>query len=73
MAVVPVTSSGCRVGDFPVHLLDRLVVKRVARVAEAGAELGLRLRSTNPEYADDTAPAGDVQIVDKVLWAVRRV
>lgn len=52
---------------------DGLVVKRVEPVAEAGEEPGLRLKSTNAEYADYTAPAGEVQIVGKVLWTVRRV
>ena len=50
-----------------------LVVKRVEPVAEAGEEPGLRLKSTNAEYADYTAPAGEVQIVGKVLWTVTRV
>ena len=50
-----------------------LVVKRVEPVAESAGEPALRLKSTNAEYADYTAPAGEVQIVGKVLWTVRRV
>ena len=50
-----------------------LVVKRVERVVDGGGEPGLRLKSTNAEYADYTAPAGDVHIVGKVLWTVRKV
>ena len=50
-----------------------LVVKRVEPIAKTGREPGLRLKSTNAEYADYTAPAGEVQIVGKVLWTVRRV
>ena len=50
-----------------------LVVKRVERVAEGGGQAGLRLKSANAEYADYTAPAGDVHIVGKVLWTVRKV
>ena len=50
-----------------------LVVKRVERVAGTGGEAGLRLKSTNAEYADYTAPAGDIHIVGKVLWTVRKV
>ena len=50
-----------------------LVVKRVERIADAGGEAGLRLKSTNAEYADYTAPAGDVHVVGKVLWTVRKV
>ena len=50
-----------------------LVVKRVERVADGGGEPGLRLKSANAEYADYTAPAGDVHIVGKVLWTVRKV
>ena len=34
---------------------------------------GLRLKSANAEYADYTAPAGDVHVVGKVLWTVRKV
>ena len=49
-----------------------LVVKRVERVAATG-EPALRLKSANADYADYTAPAGDVHIVGKVLWTVRRV
>ncbi len=49
-----------------------LVVKRVERVVDGGGEPGLRLKSANAEYADYTAPAGDVHIVGKVLWTVRR-
>ena len=48
-----------------------LVVKRVERVA--GEAPGLRLKSTNPDYADYTALAGDVHVVGKVMWTVRRV
>ena len=44
-----------------------------ARVAGAGVEPGLRLKSTNAEYADHTAPAGDVHVVGKVLWTVRKM
>ena len=50
-----------------------LVAKRVERVAVAEGEPGLRLKSTNAEYADYTALAGEVHIVGKVLWTVRRV
>lgn len=50
-----------------------LVVKRVERVADDGAEPGLRLKSANAEYADYVAPAGDVHVVGKVLWTVRRI
>ena len=50
-----------------------LVVKRVERVAGAGGEPGLRLKSANAQYGDYTAPAADVHIVGKVLWTVRRV
>ena len=50
-----------------------LVVKRVERIAATEGEPGLRLKSTNAEYVDYTAPACDVHIVGKVLWTVRRV
>ena len=50
-----------------------LVVKRVEPVAEPDQEPGLRLKSTNTEYANYTAPAGEIQIVGKVLWTIRRV
>ncbi|MXW21117.1 MAG: S24 family peptidase [Gammaproteobacteria bacterium] len=50
-----------------------LVVKRVERVDGTGGEPGLRLKSTNADYADYTAPAGDVHVVGKVLWTVRKV
>ena len=50
-----------------------LVVKRVERVAGDGDEPGLRLKSANAEYADYTVPAGDIHVVGKVLWTVRRV
>ena len=50
-----------------------LVVKRVERVAEGNGAPGLRLKSANAEYADYTAPAGDVHIFGKVLWTVRTV
>ncbi len=50
-----------------------LVVKRVERVTDAAGEPGLRLKSTNLDYADYTAPARDVHILGKVLWTVRRV
>ena len=48
-----------------------LVVKRVE--SAAAEEPALRLKSANPDYADYTALAGDVHIVGKVLWTVRRV
>ena len=53
-----------------------LVVKRVETVqpvAEYAGDPGLRLKSTNAEYADYTAPAGEVQIFGKVLWTVTRM
>ena len=43
------------------------------RVVDGGGEPGLRLKSANAEYADYTAPVGDVHIVGKVLWTVRKV
>ena len=50
-----------------------LVVKRVERIADTGGEPGLLLKSTHADYADYTASAGDIHIVGKVLWTVRKV
>lgn len=49
-----------------------IVVKRVESVTGAG-EPGLRMTSTNADYGDYIAPAGDIYIVGKVLWLVRKV
>ena len=48
-----------------------LVVKRVDHAA--AEEPALLLKSANPDYADYTALAGDVHVVGKVLWTVKRV
>ena len=50
-----------------------LVVKRVEPVPGDVSAPELRLKSTNPDYADYTCLAEDVYIVGKVLWTVRRV
>ena len=50
-----------------------LVVKRVERAADGGPDPGLRVKSTNLDYAGDTAPARDMRIVSKVLSNVRMV
>lgn len=52
---------------------DRLVVKRVEPLKGTDGAPTLRLKSTNPDYADYTAPAGDVHLIGRVLWAVKRV
>ena len=50
-----------------------LIIRRVEYVNEPDAEPALRLKSANPDYGDYTVPAREMQVVGKVLWAVRRV
>ena len=50
-----------------------LVVKRLEPANDTGGEPALRLKSTNPGYADYTCLAQDVHIVGKVLWTVKKV
>ena len=48
-----------------------IVVKRVERVRDGGPPR-LRLISPNPNYPPSTCLAGDVEVVGKVIWTVRR-
>ena len=52
---------------------DGLVVKRVEHVHADGGAPALRLKSANPHYDDYTRLTGEVHIVGKVLWTIRRV
>ena len=75
VSMEPELSEGDRllIDTFVLWDGNGLVVKRVERVTDATGEPGLRLKSTNLDYADYTAPARDVHILGKVLWTVRRV
>ena len=48
-----------------------IVVKRIERVRDAGPPR-LRPISANPDYAPAICFAGEVEVVGKVIWSVRR-
>ena len=49
-----------------------LVVKRVELCTDDSKTPSLLLKSAHQNYADYTVPASEVQIVGKVLWAIRK-
>ena len=48
-----------------------IVVKRIERMRDAGPPR-LRPISSNPDYTPATCLAGEVEVVGKAIWSVRR-